>query len=282
MCDNKNNCSCKKKDCSSDEFICSKDSMGCNKVTMSQISQNNLCLKDVFKSIRCSMLEFIANVSESFANVTTASKDIICNQSSFNSYIEALATAMHSAVQIGCEDFVRPSFAFYVQKKDVSGNNIYSLYDEIDDKNNITVDGSTPPLYPTKLAIIHGCNFGKGGTEVLYYWIPSFQLLYDPTTSQLDIRVGFSEYHVTQSNLGCLFPGIIDPSEFTYKIHRIVPPMEEGLSWDEQQDIYEYVKNIIVDNDALVGFVGLIDTVIKRSDIAHSSIRLRQRLDKLC
>lgn len=275
MCDNNN----KKNSCKENNQCC----CGRNP-SLDAVYDNNECLQNIMESIKCGLLNFVASVSDNFYKSGTVKT--IGDRELFNAYIEGLITSMHQACTPNCGDYVSPSFSLYIQKYDLSGNPVYDL-GKYDDEGAEEIAPTLGSLFPTKLSIMRDCSSrSMGGNEILYYYIPSFQLLFDPTKSNLKVKIGSASYSTYPSPISCVFPGAINPEIFTYHVHDVVLESEDSV-WEEpliesHQEIYAHMQKLLAADTGLVNLVVAIDTAIKRCIICERSIKTRMLLDKMC
>lgn len=151
--------------------------------------------------------------------------------------------------------------------------------------------GNRAILYPNKISLLVDCNKNEGvrGGEIIYFYIPTLQLLYNPLDSSLDIKWG--EVTVDKNpiiNSSCLFPLLSDESKFKSTVMSIVPPSYESIGenddseiWDSQVNIYKFVKNnLLLENVDLLTFISKLDSIIRTCELTNTTLLLKKRMIK--
>ena len=179
------------------------------------------------------------------------------------------------------------------------GSATESTYDEcINDSNSVWYglstdktysEGNQANLYPNKISFLVGCNEGNNiaSEEIVYLYIPTLQLLYNPKDSSLDIKIGDVDTKNNPNiNSSCLFPLISNEELFRSTVYNIIPPSYNSIGenddsevWDSQANIYKFVKNdLLLDNTDLHNLISYLDQVVKKCELANSSLFLKQRI----
>lgn len=152
-------------------------------------------------------------------------------------------------------------------------------------------EGNRTKLYPNKISLLVDCNKnGVAGDEVIYLYIPSIQLLYNPLDSSLDLKWGDVDISKNPIVRGtCLFPVITNDQSFKSVVLHIVPPSYDAISenenteiWDTQANLYKFIKNdLLLENTDLHNLLGKLDHIIRQCELANTSLLLKRRIEKL-
>ena len=166
------------------------------------------------------------------------------------------------------------------------GAGIINNGDESDDYDA----GNRTNLYPNKISLLVNCNQGGGvkGGEIIYQYIPTLQLLYNPNDSSLIIRWGDVETKkqpIMENN--CLFPLLSDPKFFKSEVLTIVPPsyssigeLDDSEVWDSQKNIYNFVKNnLLLKNVSLLNFIANVDQTIRKCELTNSTLQVKLKME---
>ena len=154
-------------------------------------------------------------------------------------------------------------------------------HDQTYDAGNIT------KLFPSKISLIINCNLNNGikGDEILYHYNPSIQLLYNSVDSSLYLKWSDANYNKSfNKNKRCLFPLLSDDSTFKSEVFTLVPPSAKssGASddiWDSQTAAYDFIrKDCLLDNKDIQTFINRIDTMIRRCELTHQSLKLKMKI----
>lgn len=259
------------------------DVWGCNHNSAQQIDQTqiaNRCILRSFESIKSAIICYINTVSETFRNLNAGVE--YHERGKMNVIIESLITAIHQVCGPAHAIDKIPHFHLTVQETDASGNDIHSL-GTLDPsssnlRNYIEDDTATMPnLHPGKLSIIRNCEDYRNGDEILYYYIISFQLLYDNMKSRLAVKLGNSTYGTPVQGDKCLFPILIDKSSCKFQLYEVVSETDDS-DWENANDIYKVVHTLLIQNKDLMKFSAEIDKAIARCRTTDRCLAMRKRL----
>ena len=293
MCDNNNSSSSSSKNTSlfRDNIVnrcgpCANDTLACQTNTIRHVMANNVNIMECFKNIKCQILSYINSVSAEFIQHVDESEDDL-ERNRFNVLIESLIAGIHQSCRSHTNGQIEPYFQLYIQQHDIdSSGNVIDNTTTFDlgsgSSSDVTPNnGNVADLYPNKLSLFSNCNLSDGtkGDEILYYFIPSIQLLYDSQKSGLQIKWGDADY--TQNNSvtkKCLFPLIVAHETYKWRVYDMVPVTNDS-TWQERKLIYNYLReDVLLKNNDLISFISQLDIIIRKCEITHSSLKLKLKM----
>ena len=182
----------------------------------------------------------------------------------------------------GCYDANGNPVANQTKDTCVSPNTWYGT------ENDVQYDvGNLAKLFPNKISLFTNCNKDNGikGDEILYHYNPSVQLLYDANASSLYLKWSDANYNGTLANsVRCLFPLLSNENAFKSEVFVIVPPSpivpgENNDPWETQETAYNFIrKDCLLDNVDLHSLISRIETVIRRCELTHQSLKLKLKM----
>lgn len=261
---------------------CSNDKIACQTSSIREVMANNLAILNCFKNIKCQLLAYINSVSTEFVqNIEATANAEPMERDRFNVLLESLIAGIHGSVRAYTNGQIEPYFQLYVQTEDPNDTDedLYSMGDATSTPAWVAKNMAT--LYPNKLSLFSNCNKGDGtkGDEILYYFIPSIQILYDPKLSYLALKWGDASY---SNSIGltkkCLFPLIVNNNSAKMSVFTLVPASADTL-WANQTAIFAHVRDaVLVGNDDLLNLISNIDTTIRKCELTQNSLKLKLRM----
>lgn len=243
-----------------------------------QLQYTNNCIQKSYQNIKSAIICYVNNVSETFSNLNGGIE--YDERGRMNVIIETFIAQVHQSCGVVDDVNKLPSFHLVIQEQDESDNDIHSL-GEVDPNSNkffIINDSNTiPNLHPNKLSIIRDCQNYRNGDEILYYYIISFQMLYDKTKSSLFVKISNSSYGSPISNDKCLFPILVNKSKCTYQLFNFTPESDDEI-WTKATSIYTHIHNLLINNRDLKAFSAEIDKAITKCKTTGTCLAKREEL----
>lgn len=263
---------------------CSNDKIACQTSSIREVMANNLAILNCFKNIKCQLLAYINSVSTEFVqNIEATANAEPMERDRFNVLLESLIAGIHGSVRAYTNGQIEPYFQLYVQTVDPNDTDedLYSIGSGSTEGGDLVQATNMATLYPNKLSLFSNCNKGDGtkGDEILYYFIPSIQILYDPKLSYLALKWGDASY---SNSIGltkkCLFPLIVNNNSAKMSVFNLVPKSENTV-WANQTQIFTHVRDdVLVGNDDLLNLISNIDTTIRKCELTQNSLKLKLRM----